>query len=352
MVSNAEMLEAAKRYTAAGLIIHPLRKPVTGDRNTGKAPFEKDWSSRTEPRSETDLMKFWGRKTDIPYNIGLLCGELSGITVLDIDDHNPAIINDLLRGINQAALTMSRRTPERGHIYFKYTDALQAVKKHFISFEVLNNGSNAVLPPSVHYSGSTYQMNRVINSINDFPEMSEELISGLKALFNTSDKLEITLNKCRKCIKEKFVELKKAQDTDFYHTSTGRDFTLALMIELHANGAGKEELLLACKIIFREGYTLDESRKEIDYILNYAEQGGKPWTCETIRSKCNIITIKENGNSKCDICRSVTQGRKKDVKWRSKGNEPEKISVPFDVVADYILTNNHIFSMRDNKQIY
>ncbi|WP_292377483.1 phage/plasmid primase, P4 family [Methanosarcina sp. UBA289] len=309
--TTEEMLIAARNYTAAGLIIHPLIKPKQGERGTGKAPFEEDWQNRAEPRSQEDLFKFWGRKSAIPYNIGLQCGERSGITVLDIDDYNPIILNELLEGINKETLTMSRRTPERGHLYFKYTGELQAVKKHFIGFEVLNNGSNAVLPPSVHYSGSVYQMNREINSINDFPEMPEELISRLKELFSTSDKLESVFNKCRKCIREKFIELKKARDTEFYHTSTGRDFTLALMIELYANGAEEEELLLACKIIFRDKYTRKQSEKELNYVLNYAKDGGKPWTCETIRSKCNIITIGSGGKSLCDACRPAGDKDKK-----------------------------------------
>ena len=42
----------------------------------------------------------------------------------------------------------------------------------------------------------------------------------------------------------------------------------------------------------------------------------------------------------------------KKAKGKSREWEPKSISVPFDVVADQILKDNHIFSMRDNKQIY
>lgn len=44
--------------------------------------------------------------------------------------------------------------------------------------------------------------------------------------------------------------------------------------------------------------------------------------------------------------------RKRDRKRKSDDDEPEKISVPFDAVADRVLENHHIFSMRDNRQIY
>ncbi|HZY25011.1 MAG TPA: hypothetical protein VFE71_04240, partial [Bacteroidales bacterium] len=42
----------------------------------------------------------------------------------------------------------------------------------------------------------------------------------------------------------------------------------------------------------------------------------------------------------------------KKGKDKSSEGKPEKITVPFDVVADHILKNHHIFSMRDNRQIY
>lgn len=346
--TNTEMLEAARKYTAAGLIIHPLRKPKQGDESTGKAPFENDWQNRSAPRSEEDLFKFWGRKSATPYNIGLQCGERSGITVLDIDDQNPAIINELLAGSDPKSLTLSRRTPERGHLYFKYAPELAAVKKHFLGLEVLNNGSNAVLPPSNHYSGTVYKMNREINSINDFPEMPEEFIDSLKELFKTSDKLEACLNKCRKCIREKFIELKKAQDTAFYHTSTGRDFTLALMIELHANGAGEEELLLICKIIFRDGYTRKKSEKELSYVLNYAAEGGKPWTCETIRNKCGIITIGREGKSLCEGCKPAKKSRKQQRKEKEEGEKTgSKSAVLCDDLSEGFIETYSVKTLED-----
>lgn len=310
--SCTEMLEAARRYTAAGLIIHPIRKPIQGTKNSGKAPFEKDWSSRTEPRSEADLMRFWGRNNTTPYNIGLLCGERSGITVFDIDDYNPALINDLMKGIDTAAFIMSSRTPERGHFYFKYTPELQSVKKHFIGFEVLNNGSNAVLPPSNHYTGAVYKINREVTSLNDFPEMPEALIGRVKELIKTSDKLEAALNKCRPCLKRRFEEHQEKKNVTDWHSSTGRYITLALMIELYTNGAGREGLTLACKMLFREEYNAETTEKEINYVIDYADsQGGKPWACETLRSKCNIITIGSEGESLCDSCRP---SRDKDTK--------------------------------------
>lgn len=350
--TSADMLEAARRYTSAGMIIHPIGKPVKGDKKTGKAPIEKKWSSRTEPRSEADLTRFWGKETDNPYNIGLLCGERSGITVLDIDDHNPAIINDLLNGIDTTTLVMSSRTPERGHYYFRYTPELRSVKKHFIGFEVLNNGSNAVLPPSNHYSGTAYKMNKVVTSLNDFPEMPATLINRIKELIKTSDKLEAALDKCRPCLKRRFEEHQEKKNVKDWHGATGRDITLALMIELYANGAGKDGLTLVCKMLFRGEYNATTTEKEINYIIDYADKGGKPWTCETIKNKCGYITINPSEPDKrlCDTCKM--EDIVKEAKEKQKSAEAQKIIVHFDEVAERVMKENHIFTMRDNGQLY
>ncbi len=335
--TSADMLEAARRYTSAGMIIHPVEKPVKDEKKTGKAPIEKKWSSRTEPRSEADLTRFWGKETDNPYNIGLLCGERSGITVLDIDDYNPAIINDLLNGIDTTTLVMSSRTPERGHFYFRYTPELKNVKKHFIGFEVLNDGSNAVLPPSNHYSGTSYKMNKVVTSLNDFPEMPVTLIKRIKELIKTSDKLEAALDKCRPCLKRRFEEHQEKKNVKDWHGATGRDITLALMSELYANGAGKDGLTLACKMLFRGEYNATITEKEINYIIDYADKGGKPWTCETIKNKCGYITINPSEPDKrlCDTCKS--RGTKHVNLAHLTGN----MGVFYNALADMFIEKYH-----------
>ena len=47
-----------------------------------------------------------------------------------------------------------------------------------------------------------------------------------------------------------------------------------------------------------------------------------------------------------------TYNPEKKGKKKSDEDKPKKILVPFDVVADKILKDNHIFSMRDTRQIY
>ncbi len=353
--TGSEMLEAAWRYTEAGLIIHPISRPVEGDKRTGKAPIERKWSERTETRTEAELMRFWGKDKGIPYNIGLQCGERSGVTVLDVDDYNPAIINSLLAGVDKEKLVTSHRSPERGHIYFRYTSGLSNVKRHFIGFEVLNNGANAVLPPSNHFSGTVYKMNREVTSLNDFPVMSEGLIERINELLLISSDLEAAVSQCRPCLKNAFEENVKKKNTKFWHGSSGRDITLACMAEIYAKGAGREGLKLACKMMFRGDYDPAVTAKEINYIVDYAEKGGKPWKCETIKTKCHIATTIPDEKGKliklCDGCRAQPEERKqrKEIRKEREAGEKRgsKSAILYDDLSEAFIEGHHIKTLAD-----
>src|SRR5690606_36696642 len=120
--------------------------------------------------------------------------------------------------------------------------------------------------------------------------------------------------------------------------STGRDITLALMIELYKKGAGKDGLTLACKMLFRGEYNGTTTEKEINYVIDYADnQGGKPWTCETIKNKCGYITINSSEPDKrlCDRCKS--RGTKHINLARLTGDT----GVFFNTLADMFIGRFH-----------
>ncbi|WP_292372735.1 phage/plasmid primase, P4 family [Methanosarcina sp. UBA411] len=334
--SREEMLKAAEKYTEMGFIVHPLTAPTSEGNKPGKTPLEKGWQKRESPRLQRDLDQYWGenaKEQSPPFNIGLQCGKRSGITVIDIDDMNPAIIHELTAGLNVKDWAVIKRTKDRCHIWFRYTDKLKGVKKHIIGIEVLSDGNNAVLPPSNHVSGEVYQIvSAPINSLKDIPEIPELFISRLINLFSVYDKLKSAVDKIRQCLKARFNNHIKNKCVDDWHGSDGRDITLALMADLYANGAGEEELKLACKIIFRGDYDPELTSEQIDSVIKYfKESGGKPWTCESIRNKCGCITIDPENPEKslCDGCKS----RPKETKgfMQKKGTEAALI---YDYISD------------------
>jgi hypothetical protein len=113
---------------------------------------------------------------------------------------------------------MSRRTEDRRHIFFKYTEALKAQKHHDLGIKILTDGNNAVLPPSRHKSGQTYSFNREIRTLNDVPEMAEKFIKWLKALFGINNKLKVILQKCKPCVREKFKAHQESPNITELHT--------------------------------------------------------------------------------------------------------------------------------------
>lgn len=331
-----DMLEPAGRYTRLGWIIQPLYSPQTKRKVTspGKQPIETRWQKRTTPRTEAEIKKFWGPGQREAYNIGLQCGERSGVLVIDVDDWNPAIWDDLTAGLNAEAWLMSNRTKGRRHIFFKFTDALKACKHHDLGIEILSNGNNAVLPPSKHKSGDVYKFNREPMEPGDLPEMPDELLNRLKVLFETNDKLKAILSKCKPCLRDKFKAHQKNPDVNDFHSAEGRQLTLALMADLGANGAGPDIMDLASRYIFREQY---EAGRTADEIANI--DSSKPWKCSTIQRELNSITLDEGLKSKCDSCpfrgRQQTnatpagKGRK-----AAKAAPPKKKEDPFNIDLD------------------
>jgi hypothetical protein len=144
------------------------------------------------------------------------------LILIDVDDWNPAIWKELTAGLSIDNWLMSERTKDRGHIFFKYTEALKAQKYHDLGIEILTDGNNAFLPPSRHSSGQTYSFNREIRTFEDIPEMPEELINRLNALVGTNNKLKVILQKCKPCLREKFKAHQESSDIKELHTSTGR----------------------------------------------------------------------------------------------------------------------------------
>jgi hypothetical protein len=134
--------------------------------------------------TETEIEKYWGYSRSSYFdnaNIGLQCGKRSGLTLIDVDDWNPAIWTELTAGLNIDNWLMSKRTNDRSHIFFKYTVDLKAQKHHDLGIEILTDGNNAVLPPSKHKSGRTYSFDREITgSLKIYQKCLKNSLTGLQ----------------------------------------------------------------------------------------------------------------------------------------------------------------------------
>lgn len=133
-------LEVVPQLSAIGFVVIPLRD---------KRPILKGWN-RLE-KTPDKLFVFENS------NFGIRTGQVSGITILDIDVKNNGI--DAWQKISSVypdIYTPTVRTSSGGlHIYFKYNKQLHSfsqftLKGNKIGWDLLNNDRQAVVPPSIN----------------------------------------------------------------------------------------------------------------------------------------------------------------------------------------------------------
>lgn len=93
-------------------------------------------------------------------NIGIACGEVSGIVVLDVDPRNGGhkSLDRLLRRHGELPRTQRVETGGGGeHYYFRYPES--GIKKGVVAdgLDLVSDGGYVVAPPSLHPSGSHYR---------------------------------------------------------------------------------------------------------------------------------------------------------------------------------------------------
>lgn len=166
---NAKQM-AAISYIKRGWVVHPLIAPESKAASPGKRPILRKWSQR---KIDSEVKMDWFENGN---NIGLVCGAASGLTVIDFDneEHFKYLITDL--GIKTL---QHRHCNTRRHVVFKYCDKVRNCKIRKLDIEILNNGANAVLPPSVHYTGEIYGW---IDHRAELEEIPKEFIDRLERL--------------------------------------------------------------------------------------------------------------------------------------------------------------------------
>jgi hypothetical protein len=123
-------------YNNLGFITLPIN---------GKIPFLKGWNLLTKTVHPVTTLQ----------NIAVLCGKISGVSVLDFDSQEAIdIFNDLCKKFNYTINTPVVLTKKGMHIYYKYDKDLKSSLKLIkgnkkIDIDYRSNGSLNLLPPSV-----------------------------------------------------------------------------------------------------------------------------------------------------------------------------------------------------------
>lgn len=263
----AQTATAISDLKARGFVLHPLK---------GKIPQLKEWQKLKETPEIID------NHFENGGNVGAVCGKVSNITVIDLDSF---LFAPEIFGAGIETLKASR-TEGRGHIYFRYNPNLPASKHHDLGIEILSDGNNVVLPPSVHPSGDTYHWK---NPATPIIEMPQDVEKNLIQLFTTETELKRMLAKCRHCFRKAISEKPEV------HGAEGREYMLAMCTDLKAQGATESHIKVFAKLMY--GAKFDETRTLQEW---QNIDPAKTWTCGKLREKC-AAHIDLN---KCEQCKA------------------------------------------------
>lgn len=144
--ADTEYLQSILSLRENGLNIIPIKKRY-------KTPLVEWARWQTESITEAEIRKYWATTR----NVGIVCGEISGVTVVDIDDAElgQSILDKLPNNLPAV------RTGRGYHLYFRYTgETSRVIAKHV---ELKANGTYVIAPPSIHNSGVAYTWLRPFN---------------------------------------------------------------------------------------------------------------------------------------------------------------------------------------------
>lgn len=171
-----------------GVVGEPGYNPV--GKNAGKHPVQQGWQTETAwVRSEADVRRWWGDTQGIPYSLGLVCGAVSGVWVLDVDPRNGGFESLDRLEAEHGVLPATRRGATGGggkHFLLKMPSLEKGQKlkkgplhKDYPGLDVQSDGAQVVLAPSFHASGRRYEWESTPDAVvAETPEWLRKLIDG------------------------------------------------------------------------------------------------------------------------------------------------------------------------------
>ena len=337
----ADRITAAREYTKAGIMIHPLSPPNDSKPSPGKRPMIKGWQKTTIPPEDMKL-DHWFRLGD--YNIGAVCGQASDLMVIDIDWYIKGLWDDILQDIDTSDWIVQQRTPERWHWLFRFNPKFQLQHCKTLGLDMLGEAGNVVMAPSVHHTGDVYQIS---GNIAERPEIPEIVIKRLDASIKLFNELVSIINKCRPTFK-KFLDAVFSDDkSDIYRdlslfrSEAGRQRELHIFAELMVNGATERHMMLMCMMMFGDQFDMDKTVYELSQI--------KPVPAKTESIQADPVLSKYYQEPKKNY---QAYAEKKYYNVKVKPNGEAVISLNISAIADGIREKYNVISYNEEIFVY
>lgn len=126
-------------YRALGLSAFPCRQ---------KKPYVGSWNKYRQAYPTEAELQAWDKTL---HNIGVACGKLSGIVVIDLDSEDISL--------DSFPKTWTVKTSKGYHLYYRYPEGLEIGNKAHIGgrpIDIRGEGGYVIAPPSKHVSGHIY----------------------------------------------------------------------------------------------------------------------------------------------------------------------------------------------------
>lgn len=303
-----ENLEAALSYAAKGWAVIPVHAaaadPVTGRvvctcgkadcPSPGKHPVPKNGVHGCST-SFTAIRQWW---SSYPLsNVGIVCGKVSGIAVLDIDPRNGGF--ESLKKLKSGPSSLYTRTGGGGmHVFFAYENGIEYPKTIGEGLDIRADGAYIVAPPSLHVSGKRYSWGNS-EAIASFDWLGEQIkrvkgSNGHSAPTRQSREMgaaidEGTANYANHVLELAVAAVQLSSEGKRNDTLNREAYSLGGLV-----GAGVLDRTLVRDRLYRAAKAAGLEKREIESCLDRSLADGieKPRTVETLESTRQMYLAK------------------------------------------------------------
>lgn len=151
-------IEKALDYLRMGYSVIPLHGTTSGRcdckdlkcNSAGKHPAINSWKKYQSERATKGQVEKWFLSN---CNVGIITGQISGITVLDLDNHKAFEFAARQGGLDNAPWV---KTGKGYHFYYQYEAGHTSFVRRWDGIDLRSEGGLVVAPPSIHVTGTEY----------------------------------------------------------------------------------------------------------------------------------------------------------------------------------------------------